>query len=188
MKKQASERDCSSALATADPVITVRGLSVHAGSATLLRNVGFDIQPRQVFGIIGPSGAGKSTLLRALNRLTDLIPGLRVDGDIRLQGESIYSAKSDVNALRARVGMLFQQPSVFPVSIQANVLFGAKRLRSLKIAEQHALAEKALREAALWDEVKDRLRAPAHSLSVGPAATPLPRPNPRRPAGSHLDG
>lgn len=149
------------------PVMTARNLCVQAGSKTLLRNVNFDIHRGQVFGIIGPSGAGKSTLLRALNRLTDLIPGLRVSGDVRLGNESIYSSRVDANAHRARIGMLFQQPVVFPASIADNVLFGAKRLRRMSRGEQHELAEQTLREAALWDEVRDRLRTSALSLSVG---------------------
>lgn len=149
------------------PVLTVRNLTVHANGTPLLRKVSFDVHPGQVFGIIGPSGAGKSTLLRALNRLADLIPGLRVTGDIRLRGEPIYSPGVDVNALRARIGMLFQQPVVFPASIDENVLFGAKRLRPIARAERPAIIEQALREAALWDEVKDRLRSPALALSVG---------------------
>jgi phosphate transport system ATP-binding protein len=147
--------------------MTARNLCVHAGSTTLLRNVHLDIHPGHVFGIIGPSGAGKSTLLRALNRLTDLIPGLRVSGDVQLRGESIYSSRIDVNSLRARIGMLFQQPVVFPASIADNVLFGARRLRRMNRSEQHELTEQALREAALWEEVRDRLHGPALSLSVG---------------------
>ena len=149
------------------PMMTARDLTVHAGANALLRNVRLDIHSGQVFGIIGPSGAGKSTLLRALNRLADMIPGLRVSGDVRLHGKSIYAPDVDVNALRARIGMLFQQPVVFPTSIGENVLFGARRLRRLSRSEQHALTEDALREAALWDEVKDRLRTSALSLSVG---------------------
>jgi len=148
-------------------VLRVRDLSVFAHDQALLRNVSFAVQPNQVFGIIGPSGAGKSTLLRSLNRLTDLIPGLRVTGDVRLREHSIHAAGVDVNALRQRIGMLFQQPVVFPVSIAENVLFGAKRLRSLTRNDRHGVVESALREAALWDEVRDRLRTSALALSVG---------------------
>ena len=150
-----------------DFILEARGLSVHAGAKTLIRGVSFAVRPGQVFGIIGPSGAGKSTLLRALNRLTDLIPGLRVSGEVRLHGESVHASGVDVNALRAKVGMLFQQPVIFPANIADNVLFGAKRLRKLSRTERAELVESALREAALWDETKDRLRAPATSLSVG---------------------
>ena len=150
-----------------DPILEVRGRSVHAGAKALIRDVSFAVRPGQVFGIIGPSGAGKTTLLRALNRLTDLIPGLRVSGEVLLRGESIHAPGVDVNALRAKVGMLFQQPVIFPASIADNVLFGAKRLRKLSRHERTELVESALREAVLWDETKDRLRAPATSLSVG---------------------
>lgn len=157
---------CSEAPA-ARTVLEVRNLNVAAAGKPLVRDVCFDVHAGQVFGIIGPSGAGKSTLLRALNRLTDLIPGLRVTGQVRLCGEPIYGAGVDVNDIRARIGMLFQQPVVFPASIAENVLFGAKRLRSLSRSERRELIESSLREAALWEEVKDRLRAPALTLSVG---------------------
>lgn len=158
--------ECAEAPAS-EPILEVRDLAVHANGRLLLRNASFAVHPGQVFGIIGPSGAGKSTLLRALNRLTDLIPGLRVTGDARLRGQSIYAAGTDVNALRARIGMLFQQPVVFPASIAENVLFGAKRLRHLNRSEQQETVERALHEAALWDEVRDRLSASALTLSVG---------------------
>jgi len=146
-------------------VLETRNVEVRAGTQTLLRNVNLRIERGHVFGIIGPSGAGKSMLLRCLNRLNDLVPGLRVSGDVFLRGESIYTI--DVNALRTRIGTLFQQPVVFPASIGENVLFGAKRLRKLTRAEKVALTESALREAALWNEVRDRLRQPATMLSVG---------------------
>ncbi len=152
---------------TRAPLIEAIGLSVHAAGRPILRDVSLAVHRSQVFGLIGPSGAGKTTLLRSLNRLNDLIPGLRVSGEVTLHGASIYASGTDPNALRARVGMLFQQPVVFPTSIEENVLFGAKRLRHLPRSERPALTEHALREAALWDEVKDRLRTPASALSVG---------------------
>ncbi len=161
--------DCQSepAASAVATILQVNDLAVHAKERALIRKVNFAVAPGQVFGIIGPSGAGKSTLLRALNRLADLIPGLRVSGDVRLHDRSIYAPGTDVNALRARIGMLFQQPVVFPTSIAENVLFGAKRLRAISRAQRGELVESALTEAALWAEVKDRLRAPALSLSVG---------------------
>jgi phosphate transport system ATP-binding protein len=149
------------------PILEARDLAVFAGTVPLVRGVSLAVRPGQVFGLIGPSGAGKSTLLRSLNRLTDLIPGLRVSGDVLLHGASTFAPGVDVNALRAKVGMLFQQPVIFPTSIAENVLFGAKRLRSLSRSDRAELVESALTEAALWNEVKDRLRASATALSVG---------------------
>jgi phosphate transport system ATP-binding protein len=161
--------DCCPPPPAADiaPILEAERLAVHAGGKALLREVSFAVRPGQIFGLIGPSGAGKSTLLRCLNRLNDLIPGLRVSGDVRLRGDSIYAPGVDVNDLRAKVGMLFQQPVIFPTSVAENVLFGAKRLRPLSRGERAELVESALLEAALWDEVKDRLRSPATALSVG---------------------
>lgn len=152
---------------SAPPLLAVRDLHAEAAGRLLLRRITFEVGEHEIFGIIGPSGAGKSTLLRCINRLHELTPGVRVWGDVRLRGDSIYSTGVDVNAHRARVGMLFQQPVIFPTSIFENVLFGAKRLRPLSADQQREPAEKALREAALWDEVKDRLRSPALALSVG---------------------
>ncbi|HSI12875.1 MAG TPA: phosphate ABC transporter ATP-binding protein [Chthoniobacter sp.] len=159
---------CPSPVATdVAPILATRDLEVRAQGRALIRNVNFSVRPQQVFGLIGPSGAGKSTLLRALNRLTDLIPGLSVRGDVQLRGQSIYAPGTDVNALREKIGMLFQQPVVFPATIEENVLFGAKRLRSFSRSDRAELVESALTEAALWTEVKDRLRQPATALSVG---------------------
>jgi len=149
------------------PILEARNLAVTAGSCSILSGVNFAVQPGQVFGLIGPSGAGKSTLLRCLNRLVDLTPGLQMRGEVLLHGQSIHAPGTDVNALRARIGMIFQQPVIFPVSIAENVLFGAKRLCALTRPAKAELVESALREAALWDEVKDRLRSAAGNLSVG---------------------
>ncbi|MGH8005934.1 MAG: phosphate ABC transporter ATP-binding protein [Candidatus Binatia bacterium] len=149
------------------PILQVQRLTVKAGKREILRNVDLSVRPGQVFGIIGPSGAGKSTLLKCLNRLIDLTPGLRVDGDVRFHGHSIYCNGTDVDSLRARVGMLFQQPVVFPCSIFHNVIFGVRHLRRLSRKRLAETAEYALREAALWEEVKDRLHEPALRMSVG---------------------
>jgi len=149
------------------PLIEVRGLSVWAGERQLLRGIDLEVMPGQVLGVIGPSGSGKTTFLRCLNRLADLITGLRVRGEVRVSGRSIYTSDCDADALRAEVGMLFQQPAVFPCSIAENVVFGARRIYRLAPAEQAVRVEWALREAGLWDEVADRLSAPAVTLSVG---------------------
>ena len=151
----------------APAVLTTRELAVDAGSRPILRDVSLEIPGRGVFGIIGPSGAGKSTLLRCLNRLVDLTPGLRVSGDVRLEGDSIYARDFDADRLRERIGMLFQRPVVFPRSILHNAVFGARHLKRLPRREWPELAERVLRQAALWDEVKDRLRRPAGELSAG---------------------
>ena len=125
------------------------------------------VDPCCAHGLIGPSGVGKSTLLKCLNRLTDLDAGLIVDGDIRFHGESIFANGIDVDTLRARIAMIFQQPVVFPGSIADNVAFGVKRVHRPSRRELPGIVENALHQAALWDEVKDRLRNPASQLSVG---------------------
>ncbi|MDQ6861400.1 MAG: phosphate ABC transporter ATP-binding protein [Verrucomicrobiota bacterium] len=150
-----------------DEVFRVSNLSVTARGKTLLREVNVAIPPRQVFGIIGPSGAGKSTFLRCLNRLTDLTPEICVSGDVQFNGTSVRSAAVDPDTLRARIGFLFQQPVVFPRSTLENVLFGVRHLRRLKRTDSAEIAERALREAALWSEVRDRLHDSALALSVG---------------------
>lgn len=149
------------------PVLQAQSLSVRAGDRLLIRDVHLAVAPRQVFGIIGPSGAGKSTLLRCLNRLIDLTPNLRVEGQVSFHGRSIRAPDTDVDSLRARIGMLFQQPVVFPTSVYQNVIFGVRHLGQVKKADWPETAEQALREAALWNEVKDRLHEPALRLSVG---------------------
>jgi len=171
MSSCCSTPDCcpspSDAAINAPPLLEAREVEVRAYGRPLVRDASFSVHKGKVFGLIGPSGAGKSTLLRSLNRLTDLFPGLTVSGDVILQGKSIYAPGTDANAVRAQVGMLFQQPVVFPTSIAENVLFGARRLRNLSRSERANLVEEALGEAAIWSEVKDRLKHPATKLSVG---------------------
>ncbi len=151
----------------AETVLETRGLCVSHGRRILLRSVALQVEPRRVLGILGPSGAGKTTLLRCLNRLVDLVPDLAVSGEVLLHGRSIYAGGVDVDALRARVGMIFQQPVIFPGSIADNVLFGVRHTRRPPRRERPERIERALREAALWEEVHHRLREPAASLSVG---------------------
>ena len=149
-------------------ILTTHDLGVKTSNGKeLIRDVDLALFPNEVLGIIGPSGAGKSTLLKCMNRLIDLTPGLEVMGDIRFHGLSVYSRAVDPDGLRVKIGMLFQQPVVFPVTIYYNVLFGVRRLKMYSKAEQPEVAEQALREAALWDEVKDRLNESAAPLSVG---------------------
>lgn len=158
---------CCGSSADPPPILETRGLTVRAGARTILRDVELAVPPHVVFGIIGPSGAGKSTLLKCLNRLVDLTPALRVEGEVRLHGRSVRDGSLHADDLRARVGMLFQQPVVFPGSIAHNVVFGVRRRPGVQRRDLPAIAEAALREAALWDEVVDRLRQPASTLSVG---------------------
>ena len=151
----------------AESIIEVSQLSVTAGPRALLREVTLAVERRQVFGIMGASGSGKSTLLKSMNRLIDLTRGLRVEGQVYFQGKPIYAPGVDCDALRTKIGILFQQPVVFPKSIYQNVIFGVKHLGLTPRREWPAVTERALREAALWDEVKDRLHQSALRLSVG---------------------
>ena len=154
-------------MAEAAPVLEIQKLTVTAGPRTLVREASLAISPRKIFGFIGPSGAGKSTLLKSLNRLVELTPNLKVQGQVLFHGQPIYGRGTDPDALRARIGILFQQPVVFPKSIYQNVIFGVKHLGGVPRKDWPETAERALREAALWDEVKDRLRHSALRLSVG---------------------
>lgn len=149
------------------PVLEVRDLSVSAATQPILRGINLTVPAGVILALLGPSGAGKSTLLRCLNRLIDLTPGLRVQGEVRFHGQSIFAAGADPDALRARIGILFQQPAVFPASIRQNVLFGVRHAGRVPRGDWPELIERALGEASLWEEVKDRLDAPALRLSVG---------------------
>ncbi|WP_299200011.1 phosphate ABC transporter ATP-binding protein PstB [Thermocrinis sp.] len=142
----------------------VKNLNFYYGSNQALKNINMPIYDRKVTALIGPSGCGKTTLLRCLNRMHDLYPNNRYEGDILLDGESIFNM--DVIDLRSRVGMVFQKPTPFPMSIFDNVAFGL-RLKGIKGTELKDRVEKALKDAALWDEVKDRLKDSAFSLSGG---------------------
>jgi len=149
------------------PVLRTAELTVTAGNRRLLESVTLEIPTGGVQGLIGPSGAGKTTLLKCLNRLAELTPGLRVEGQVFFQGRPLYRSGLNADDLRADVGILFQQPVVFPQTVLANVLFGVRHLGRAPRRDWPAVAEAALREAALWDEVKDRLHHPARRLSVG---------------------
>ena len=144
----------------------VRNMNLHYGSFHALKGINLDIPQKEITALIGPSGCGKSTFLRSLNRMNDLVEGCRVDGDIRLDGEDIYG-KIDVTDLRRRVGMVFQKPNPFPMSIYDNIAYGPRTHGITGRAELDQIVEKSLRDAAIWDEVKDRLKKSALGLSGG---------------------
>ena len=157
----------SSAAVATPGVIQARTFSFWYGAKQALADVSIEIMPRSITAFIGPSGCGKSTFLRSLNRLNILIPGVRHTGDILLDGASIYGRASDLVTLRQRVGMVFQRWNCFPKSIYDNIAFGPRINGETRRAELDAIVESALRRAALWDEVKDRLRDLATGLSGG---------------------
>jgi phosphate transport system ATP-binding protein len=150
---------------TEQPVFAVRDLSVHYGHNLALKGVTMDIRPRRITAIIGPSGCGKSTLIRCFNRMNELIPGAKVSGQVLYHGEDIYAPGIDPVAVRRRIGMVFQRPNPFPKSIYDNVAFGA-RINGYK-GDMDELVERSLRRAALWDEVKSKLKKSALDLSGG---------------------
>jgi len=147
--------------------VKVRDMDLYYGAFHALKKVNVDIQPNQVTALIGPSGCGKSTLLKSINRMNDLVPGCRIEGKIELDGEDIYDPKTDVNLLRKRVGMVFQKANPFPMSIYNNVAYGPRTHGIRNGGKLDEIVEKSLREAALWDEVKDRLHKSALGLSGG---------------------
>lgn len=151
-----------------DPVYKVQGANVFYGDKQAIFDVDLEIAPRTVTAFIGPSGCGKSTLLRCLNRMNDVIPICRVEGDLRLNGQDIYAPEVDVVKLRKEVGMVFQKPNPFPKSIFDNVAYGPKIHGLAKSkADYDEIVEKSLRRAGLWEEVKDRLDQPGTGLSGG---------------------
>ena len=146
---------------------TVRDMNLYYGSFHALKGVNLDIGAREITAFIGPSGCGKSTFLRSLNRMNDLVEGCRITGEIRLDGEDIYAPGTDVNLLRKRVGMVFQKPNPFPMTVYDNIAYGPRTHGIKRRAELDAIVEKSLRDAAIWDEVKDRLHRSALGLSGG---------------------
>lgn len=147
--------------------ISVQQLRLFYGEHEALKRISITIQPQTVMALIGPSGCGKSTFLRTLNRMNDLIPNVRIEGEVQMDGRDIYHPHTDVVELRKRVGMVFQQPNPFPMSIYENVAYGPRIHGGLPKKIMDERVEKSLRGAALWDEVKDRLQSPALRLSGG---------------------
>ena len=147
--------------------VAINDLSFFYGTTQALKNISLPLYPNKVTAFIGPSGCGKSTLLRVMNRIYELYPNQRAEGEVLLDGENILSPKLDVNALRAKVGMVFQKPTPFPMTIFDNVAFGLQLYENLSRSEMEGRVEHALRRAALWDEVKDKLHASGTSLSGG---------------------
>ena len=147
--------------------LQVKNLNFFYGKFHALKNINMDIPAGQVTAFIGPSGCGKSTLLRTFNRMFELYPGMRAEGEILLDSQNLLSKSVDVNMLRAKVGMVFQKPTPFPMSIYDNITFGVKLYENLSKSEMDDRVEWALRKAALWNEVKDKLKQSGNSLSGG---------------------
>jgi phosphate transport system ATP-binding protein len=155
------------AAAKREEKIAVRSLNFYYGEHRALKSINVPLYTGLVTAFIGPSGCGKSTLLRILNRIYDLYPNQRAEGEVLLDGDNILNAHQDLNLLRARVGMVFQKPTPFPMSIYENIAFGVRLYETLAKSELDGRVESALRRAALWDEVKDKLAANGLSLSGG---------------------
>ena len=149
------------------PVIEVNSLSLHYGKSQALKNISFDIGEKVVTAFIGPSGCGKSTLLRCFNRMNDLIDGVRLEGSVKIGSQDINHADVDVIELRKRVGMVFQKSNPFPKSIYDNVAYGLRLQGIRSKSEVDGIVEESLKQAALWDEVKDRLQTSGLGLSGG---------------------
>jgi phosphate transport system ATP-binding protein len=147
--------------------ISVRNLKFFYGSTLALKAISLPLYERQVTAFIGPSGCGKSTLLRVLNRMYDLYPNQRAEGEVLFDGENILNPRQDLNLLRSRIGMVFQKPTPFPMSIYENIAFGVRLYERLPKSEIDARVETALEKAALWKEVKDKLHSSGLSLSGG---------------------
>ncbi len=153
--------------ADARPKVSVRNLNFYYGEHHALKNINLNLVANRVTAFIGPSGCGKSTLLRVFNRMYDLYPGQRAEGQVMLDNQNVLDPKLDLNLLRARVGMVFQKPTPFPMTIYENIAFGIRLYEKISKSEMDGRVEKALRGGALWNEVKDKLNASGLSLSGG---------------------
>ena len=150
-----------------EAILSARGLNLYYGENHALKDIMIDLPERKITALIGPSGCGKSTFLRTINRMNDLIPGVKITGSFTYRGEEIYAPDRDVTSLRRHIGMVFQKPNPFPMSIYDNIAYGP-RIHGIRRKKQlDEIVEKALRGAALWDEVRDRLRRSAMGLSGG---------------------
>ena len=147
--------------------IDVSNMDLYYGDFHALKKINLSIDANEVTAFIGPSGCGKSTLLKSINRMNDLVPGCRITGEMLLDGENIYGGKMDVNGLRKRVGMVFQKPNPFPMSIYDNIAYGPRTHGVRSKAKLDDIVEQSLRQAAIWDEVKDRLKKSALGMSGG---------------------
>ena len=148
-------------------IMTVQGLNLWYGDHQALRDISMHIPEKSITALIGPSGCGKSTFLKTLNRMNDLIPGVKITGDVRYRDQDIFAPGTDVNELRREIGMVFQKPNPFPMSIYDNIAYGPRTHGIKNRAKLDEIVEKSLRGAAIWDEVKDRLKKNALGLSGG---------------------
>ena len=148
-------------------VITVKDMCLWYGQVQALKNININIEEKSITALIGPSGCGKSTFLKSLNRMNDLVPGVKITGDLRYRGEDIFDPKLNVNELRRNIGMVFQKPNPFPMSIYDNIAYGPRTHGITSRAKLDEIVENSLKGAAIWNEVKDNLKKSALSLSVG---------------------
>ena len=148
-------------------IITTTNFDLYYGSFQALKSINIEIPEKEITALIGPSGCGKSTFLKTLNRMNDLVPGVKISGEIKFHGEDIFAKEMNVIILRKRIGMVFQKPNPFPMSIYDNIAYGPRLHGSPKKTELDEIVERSLRGAALWDEVKDRLKKSALGLSGG---------------------
>lgn len=148
-------------------IITVNDLCLWYGNTQALKNVNINIAKNSITALIGPSGCGKSTFLKTLNRMNDLVPGVRITGEVKYDGKDIFSPGTDVNELRKNIGMVFQKPNPFPMSVYDNIAYGPRTHGVRNKAKLDDIVERSLRDAAIWDEVRDRLKKSALGLSGG---------------------